>query len=96
MINELLNVLYNAKPGSGSRSTLTCELLKKLKVALNGSSNQAECIMSQSAVTAAPAVPVPKPQGKQGSLFIYAPDPQGSWVQIPCGEIEFHHQRHTR
>jgi hypothetical protein len=96
MLNETLNTMYNAKPGSGSRSTQKCQLLKKLKVAANGSSNQAECIMSQAAVTAAPAVPVPKPQGKQGSLFIYAPDPQRSWVQIPCDEIEFHHQRHTR
>lgn len=51
--------------------------------------------MSQ-CVTAVTAAAVPKPQGKQGSLFIYAPDPQGSWVQILCGEIEFHHQRHTR
>jgi hypothetical protein len=47
-------------------------------------------------MTSGPAAALPTPQGKQGSLFVHAPDPQGSWVQIPCGEIKFHHQRHTR
>lgn len=51
----------------------------------------AACFTSQHAVTSGMAATLPTPQGKQGSLFVHAPHPQGSWVQIPCGEIEFHH-----
>jgi hypothetical protein len=59
--------------------------------------HKAVCITSLYTVTAAQLLQFPNPrENKAASLFVYASDPQGSWVQIPCGRIEFHHQRHTR
>jgi hypothetical protein len=44
--------------------TVNCELPQKRKAAANGPFSQAECTMSQPAVTAAPAAAVPKPHTK--------------------------------